>query len=488
MRPIQASTTSTVSAADMAPAEQSATTSASSVPTADTPQPKRPRTTGLLNSLSQCLLGNSHRSARPQVWVASSERAETLSQRWNANPANVAATQQANDASLPEHFVNLPVRSIAEIARDTGVTPTALPQALKEQMQHWVQDLKQHPHASISEHLGTMDLLYHLYNAAHHPDKQHDPALQWLAHFRHFDSFIEHFCPAGMATASEFAKPRAQIADFVKRYIHGMAMPGQAITLEDDGEGRFTPRKGCLLNQSRWVPLPGTVAKDPDFLAPWLQFRFYVSTPVLHEVNELLHRPQFFEKHLGHRTTLFHGTGSEALKGLHGIGESQTISSARSLVSQQTPIATGEWFSERDNEGKPKTGGSGGLDDVYSSEGGIKEASYHVVRWFDEFPVTFCIDKQKQQDFNQQHNIKRDYENFGNEGILLGPTVPLANVKAIVAPKANEDNVLLWLAQYCPDVPFISQEAATIVDEHFSYLAKQKNARQGAPAGQHTFR
>ncbi|MDH2431418.1 hypothetical protein QCD60_02450 [Pokkaliibacter sp. MBI-7] len=389
-------------------------------------------------------------------------------------------THQTSSNSLPEHFVHLHVRNIDEIARDKGVSPAALPQVLKNEMHQWVQTLRQHPYASVGEHLPTLDMLYHLYNAAHHPDNQRDPSLQWLSSVRHFDTFTEHFCPAGMATSGELAQPRAKIADFVKRYLRSVAMPAQTMTLEDDGEGRFAPVKGSLLRQSQWSPLPATVAKDPEYLASWLQFRFYVSTPVLHEINELLDRPQFFEQHLGHRTTLFHGTGSEALKGLHGIGETQAISSAESLVSKNLPVATGEWFSERDNEGKPKTGGSGGLGDVYSSEGGIKEASYHVVRWFDEFPVTFCIDRQKQQDFNQQHNIRREYVNSGNEGILLGPTVPLANVKTIVAPKANEEAVLQWIACYCPEVPFISHEAATLADEHFSYLAKQKK-----PGGKH---
>ncbi|MDH2431417.1 hypothetical protein QCD60_02445 [Pokkaliibacter sp. MBI-7] len=81
-----------MSTQDLAAIEPPAATSpaSSSEPVTDAALSKRPRTSGLLNSLSQCLFGNHSGPVSPvqhRPWVASAERAERLTARWDASPA-----------------------------------------------------------------------------------------------------------------------------------------------------------------------------------------------------------------------------------------------------------------------------------------------------------------------------------------------------------------------------------------------------------------
>jgi hypothetical protein len=86
-------------------------------------------------------------------------------------------------------------------------------------------------------------------------------------------------------------------------------------------------------------------------------------------------------------------------------------------------------------------------------------------RWFNEYPVGFCIDEKKQNQFNKQRGIERPEGSFfGGSGIVVGPSVPLENIMAIYAPKDNEKQVKEWIGENCPWVLFVSMEAATVIE------------------------
>ena len=325
-----------------------------------------------------------------------------------------------------------PCKSLETVARERGTTVGGLEAHVHATVREWAEALRGAMSYGGSEYFPVLDMLYNLYRMS----KQEAVKHPWLQHMRSFDGFIAHFCPEATA------KSRAYIVNHLEAFVSGKVV------------GRWQ-QGGCPPTgyevQGEWVPLPDDLSEPKAYLSEGR----WAESPVIHETRALN------SANYPRKDALIHGTGSAALE---AIGRSGAILSARQALATGGSVKTGEFVSYIGHCGVSVSGGAHGLGEVYTSQGGLGGASYTMQRWFDEYPVCFAIDFAKQRAYNDARGIKRYYDNPSNEGVTVGPDVPLAHVTVVTAPKAKEAEVRSWLAQYCPHTLFISQEAARIYE------------------------
>ena len=165
-----------------------------------------------------------------------------------------------------------------------------------------------------------------------------------------------------------------------------------------------------------------------------------------------------------------HASGSAAL---WPIGRQGAILSSGELLERQHPIRTGEAGDEKHGSG---------LWNVYGDRGFRGWSAYNTIAWFDESFVTFGISQAKQEEYlrtvdpgsrksgfgeslSLMHSglVGEDDDHkivdYGGEGNLLGPQVPLSSVDTIYAWKAAEESVRHWIERFAPHARFVSFEA-----------------------------
>ncbi|MDA8453591.1 hypothetical protein M4R22_02330 [Acidovorax sp. GBBC 3334] len=320
-------------------------------------------------------------------------------------------------------------KSIRQIASESGVSIHGLENYFQERLNDFFEKTKNSNGRSYGEYNSLIESLYNIF--LHSQDEE---APSWVKKTRSFDSFVEHFCP--QASKKSQANLIYQVESFCRQSLPPML---QRTSLWGDDNDNIQP----IYNGARnWLKLPeALVARD-----------------VIKEARELANNG-YWEK-----DDLFvHGTGSAAID---NFAKNQAIWSASLAISKGDKVATGEFASYilSDDGETSFTGGNSGLGDVYTSEDGLSSKCYTKQRWFDEFPITFGISQIKQKEYNIKNKVERSYRNPVNDGITVGPVVPLENVVAVSAPKANEARVRSWIEAHCPHAQFISYEAATLLD------------------------
>lgn len=297
---------------------------------------------------------------------------------------------------------------------------------LKKGMKEFSAEMAETNRPDHEKYFPLIDPIYKLYVLS----KGNNNLLPWVDKIKDFDLFIGHFCPEANN------RSRAGIMEHIKAFCH----TSKGAVEEDSSSSEwsyFVPGEGL-----REVP------------------KQFASIPLLLEVLRLREK-NTYPFGIDNR---IHSTGSAALE---NIGKAGAILSARELLKSKYEIKTGEYVECIEKNGFACSGGKKGLAQIFTSTNNFSSMDAGTQRWFDEFSVGFCIDVEKQNNYNMQNGLELSIKkfNFSGEGIVVGPKVPLENVTAISAPKANEKQVKRWIDQYCPWVLFISKEAAAVIED-----------------------
>ncbi len=298
-------------------------------------------------------------------------------------------------------------RSLAEMAHEAGVEITQLESHFKKVAAKFCAFATKPENWGSNRAEPVIREFYDLYLLS----GQRPLAAPWLTHAGNFDGFVKHFCPQANR------KTRAILIEHVQMYMRDRSLHDQFAQL---------------------IKLPRTwIRKDAVEEAVELSLKGFPRSSEL----------------------LVHGTGSAALA---NIAKHKAISSAALTLQRGDNILTGEYVSAIGKDGKTSvSGGLEGLGAVYASRDGLANTSYTTRRWFDETPVTFGIAEKKQCAYNDAQG----HEMYGDQdGIRIGPQVPLENIVAISAPKESEALIRAWAVEHCPHAQFVSYEAAGLLE------------------------
>ncbi|WP_439891176.1 hypothetical protein ACS7SF_00400 [Ralstonia sp. 25C] len=275
-----------------------------------------------------------------------------------------------------------------------------------------------------------MDTLYNLFLLSRQAG-----APAWLRHLQNFDTFVAHFCPQ----ANRLFQAELIGAVQVFMQVHLPLELHQRVSAAEIEE--FALRKHVYRDPQRWVALPDA----------------WVSAAAIHEARQLL-----AQGYPNPRSLFVHGTGSAVLP---SIAKARALWSAAKVLRNGGAIVSGEFatvIEARDGQ-TSMTGGVSGHHNVFTSREGLQSTSYTTLRWFDEMRLTFGISAEQQQAYNRTQGLRCNYDD-SDEGIQVGPAVPLENVVAISAAKADESRVRSWIDAHCPHAQFVSYEAAALLE------------------------
>lgn len=326
------------------------------------------------------------------------------------------------------HFLpstNCAHTTLEEIAIKCGVNVSGLEAYLKKGMKEFSAEMAETNCSDNKKYSPLIDQIFNLYVLA----GGNNNLLPWMDKLRDFDVFIGHFCPEANN------RSRAGIMRHIKTFCHT-----SKVLVKNESYSPiylyYVQGEGLRELPKRWVTL---------------------SVP--EEVKKLMEE----DKYPFRIDNRIHATGSAALE---NIGKAGAILSARESLKSNYKIKTGEYVEYVGRDGFSCSGGKKGLTQIFTSTNNFSSMDAGTQRWFDEFSVGFCIDVEKQNDYNMQNGLELSINkfNFSGEGIVVGPKVPLENVTAISAPKANEKQVQEWIDQYCPWALFISKEAARVIE------------------------
>jgi hypothetical protein len=326
------------------------------------------------------------------------------------------------------------VLSFPELLAREHVQESSCEQVFSKRIQEWIEHVKEK--GVNPRDLETVELLFQLsQNAKNMGDLFR--RIYKVQPFESFEAFCSVFC-SGL-TDEQRECVRKQIDWFLERVIQ----PQRIIKGDPESEDPYRFRLSTYFPEGVWMLLPRQEFYD--------SYDTYVEQGVLEEASELLKN--------GYTSPDYtHATGSIALSDL---AKQKAILSAGELQRQNHTIKTGEQYSML------KT--ADGLESVYVDPGGPRYG-YHVMNWFDEYPVTFGINAKQQAKFLQSIGFHYPNGSFfldlhtdGEQ--IIGPKVPFSSIETIYVWKKYESQIRDWIKQYIPEVRLISLEAEHLLSE-----------------------
>lgn len=319
------------------------------------------------------------------------------------------------------------IKSLETIAHDNGAAVETLENHIRNEMSAFVERAVSTRRVYTLEHQVLIDKLYHLYILGGQPG-----APAWLSAIRHFETFVDRFCPQ----ADLFAK--RGLIDCVEAFVRFSLLPSQ-LYRPDIPLNVGDTTLPAYDDPGNWIRLDGA----------------WVNTEVIDEARQCVS-----EGFSDAANLLAHDTGSPALS---NIAKHKAIWSAQLSLQHGEELVTGEYAFSAYQQSHTSLKGTRGHNNVYTSRGSLSSKNYTIQRWFDESPVTFGISEKRQRTYDRARGVDGMYLDRGTE-IGIGPVVPLENIVAIAAPKQNEDMFRAWIEAHCPMVRFVSYEALTLLE------------------------
>lgn len=350
-------------------------------------------------------------------------------------------------------IMGIPVRTMDELVASAEATPETMETVFQARIAEYVGRVKDHSPQPEVEDLPFFGMIYELSRHARDPvERARSP---WLEAFVSFSAFQQRYLQD--ISRRRVAMLRCQVMYATERTVH----PERMVTARPE-PGRngwhWSDREKFYQAAGTWSLLPDKVSEHMDEYT-------YVESGVIDEVVRLIesgYRPSDYS----------HASGSAAL---WPIGRQGAIVSSGELFERSRPIRSGE---ARDDAFEK------GLWNVYGDRGFHGWSAYNTIAWFDESFVTFGISQAKQEEYLRTipagsrksaaheslslmhsglvgEDDDRKIVDYGGEGNLLGPQVPLSSVDTIYAWKAAEESVRHWIERFAPHARFVSLEAHT---------------------------
>lgn len=212
------------------------------------------------------------------------------------------------------------------------------------------------------------------------------------------------------------------------------------------------PQQRSYSYQGRWVNIPPRSRIGASGI--------YAEEEVIREAAELKRIP---------RANFYHQTGSAALP---GIAKHAALLSANQISKRGTTVKTGEYVSSIDAyDNEPED------SNVVLGSSGIARG-YSLARWFDEFHVSFGINRQRLTDFLMKKGVKIPrFEDWANEGIVLGNEVPLAAIDTLHSDSVYLPRIKEWSSRFCPGVTICSFEALELLSYYPRFVEDWRNGK-----------
>lgn len=357
-------------------------------------------------------------------------------------------------------IVNKKNLDLSGIAEKLGVDEKDIYNEVKNRIESLVKEL----HDAIScreENLGIFEIIYNLYLLSR--DKNEIEKNNWLINFSDFQTFVQHFC------ANANSNSKAYIGEYVNMFMNSefpvypqakqtrimSILPQQLYYLVDNLKKK---QLDVYLGDGEWVLMP-----EPETKLALDAFKF-VDKKVIEEIVDIL-------KEGYKKPDLTHSSGSSALE---GIAKHKAILSSKEAGDRGEKIKTGEYTSFVNSDLKEGRR----LGDVYANKEGVPHflVGYNFVNWFNEYYVTFGINKNKQE--NSLIVKDEKIKDFGSEGVLIGSEVPLENIDYVYCQKLYKNEVNKWVEKNCPWAKVISLEAYKILYE-YSQVVNEVAISQG---------
>lgn len=154
---------------------------------------------------------------------------------------------------------------------------------------------------------------------------------------------------------------------------------------------------------------------------------------------------------------LVHSTSSSVLDNISKAG---ALLSAKEAAARGLKLSTGAMMTEHRHETQIH------LSSVYAATE-VGGQAYGFVGWFDEYPVEFGVEWEKQDAFLRLYTgggILPDGEVYGGS-YKLGPKVPFSSVTSLFCPYLYLGLLKAWAQKNVPGVPVVSSEAAMVFKE-----------------------
>lgn len=350
---------------------------------------------------------------------------------------------EARRAQMPVVIPRAPL-SIEQICEREGATVKTLEPILRTRFESWEQDMRNALSYPDLESLPLLETMYSLSLLAnrYREDDATVAAIPWIRNFCSFDSFVGHFCPHATPNARAYMMKNIQI--FTEVLIH----PSRLLEIPV----RSNPDWG---NLNEIYTAGGTWKLAPMY--------FYdggfdlIERSVIAEIIELL-ESDYREPDYAHTT------GSAAL---NGIAEHATLLSGEEAVKRGTAPTTGEHVSYIQLDSGLSVSAGAGNSSIYVHHGPPVH-NYHVLRWFDEHPVAFGINKERQEAFLEGTTFRYGHDtepktlskDHRSEGVVIGHMVPLTAVDYVYCWKLRQEEMQIWVAKHCSHTKVVSLEAA----------------------------
>jgi len=360
----------------------------------------------------------------------------------------------------PEGIAQRKLLTLEELAQREGTSVDTIETSVRNKLLKFAEDIK---NASTvdEENSELIDTIYNLYK--HSQNKDLAKKYKWLNRFASLDDLRKAYFRRASAYSKAYLK--IYIDSFVNECIH----PERILQMH-----HYT-RRLAYGDEVSIYDLNGDWIRIPSHNIEFGED--YVDRSVIEEIIELLK-----EGEANTSLDFNHESGSAALP---GIEKHQAIISARKAYEEGESIKTGEAVTMALNDaGGSTSGGRRGLYSVYVSEGKPGRSSYGHVNWFDEYYVTFGINKKKQEDYLREigFSYKDDREvlikDGGGEGTVIGPEVPLSSLEKVYCWKMYQKEMEKWVAKNCPHLKVVSLEAMHVLminGRDMVNMAKQEN-------------
>jgi len=380
-------------------------------------------------------------------------KTEKIDQDLDLGPS-ISAQLESRQENLPKIEKVQPL-TIKDICHREGVKQAELENHLKAQIQAFAEKMKNVRSWGDDKYWPMLENWYNLFLQCQENDLNDD--LAWVNNFKNFDDFINYFCPQVTNHAKSMIKKHVQ--DFLEKKVH----PQKSIDgWEFRREREYQDNLGIYEADGQWVLLPEEYSSENMDL---------VEKQVIEEIIDLLKSGYPHPEYA-------HASGSAALS---GVSQAKAILSARQSIEKKIPVKSGEFHHYWDQEiadVQDQPNRVSVLGSVYVNHG-LPHYGYHSINWFDEYFVGFGINQQKQEEYLTQNNFyygkgkdQRLSVDYGGEGIIIGPQVPLENVEIVYAWKKYEKQTLEWIKENCPQVKFISLEAIQTLTSYADIINK----------------
>ncbi len=335
--------------------------------------------------------------------------------------------------------------TLSELAEREGFTVFEFEKNIKERFRKIEQKLlDQKPFLNTGddweETIPLIDVIYNLYSLRKEKGKD---IPQFLEHLDSFDAFFDYFCDGCSWDLKTYLQ--GWIGHFVKQKVN----PQRVLELHPfwSNQREAIERKELNIYEAggEWCLLPEKRKGVYEF----------VEVSVIDEIIKLLESGERIDP------GYIHGSNSVVLEGIEKYG---ALLSAAELTKRGEKIKGGAYSREVPDPDKFCGWGA-----IYVHDGNKSKGSYVMPEWFDEFEVSFGIDRNKQYEYLRNRpggmkDVGPDVEGTG--GYKIGSEVPLSHVTHIFCSKVHKSEVEVWAQKNVPQTKVISLEAANVLSEY----------------------